>query len=131
MLPPNALSQIALIGMGGFLGSISRFYLSGVVHRIAPHLSFPLGTLAVNVLGCFLIGLLYGLTDTRQLFGDEARLFLVIGVFGGFTTFSTFGYETLALLRDAEFTLAVLSVLMHLVAGLGAVWVGDSLGRVG
>jgi CrcB protein len=131
LFPAGALSQIALIGMGGFLGSISRFFLSGLVHRIIPHLSFPLGTLAVNVVGCFFIGLLYGLADTRQLFGDELRLFLVIGVFGGFTTFSTFGYETLALLRDAEFSWAVLSVLMHLVAGLGAVWIGDSLGRVG
>ena len=117
--------------MGGILGSISRFHLSGLVHRILPHLRFPLGTLAVNVLGCFLIGLLYGLADTRQVFGDEARIFLVIGVLGGFPTFSTFGYETLALLRDAEFTWAFLSVLMHLVAGIGAVWIGDSLGRVG
>jgi CrcB protein len=131
LFPASALSQIALIGMGGFLGSVGRFFLSGLVHRIIPHLSFPLGTLAVNIVGCFFIGLLYGLADTRQLFGDEVRLFLVIGVFGGFTTFSTFGYETLALLRDAEFTWAVLSVLMHLVAGLGAVWIGDSLGRVG
>ena len=121
---------MALIGMGGFLGSISRFYLSLAIHRIIPHLSFPLGTLAVNVLGCFLIGLLYGLADTRQFFGDEVRLFLAVGVLGGFTTFSTFGYETLALLRAAEFIWAVLSVLMHLVAGLGAVWVGDTLGRV-
>ena len=122
---------MALIGMGGFLGSISRFYLSMMIHRIIPHLSFPLGTLAVNVLGCFLIGLLYGLADTRQFFGDEARLFLAIGVLGGFTTFSTFGYETLALLRGTEYTWAVVSVLMHLAAGLGAVWVGNSLGRVG
>ena len=117
--------------MGGFLGSVGRFFLSGLVHRIIPHLSFPLGTLTVNVVGCFLVGLLYGLADTRQLLGDEVRLFLVIGVFGGFTTFSTFSYETLTLLQDAEFTWAVLSVLMHLIAGLAAVWIGDSIGRVG
>lgn len=131
MFPISTLAQIGLIGMGGFIGSISRFYLSGLVHRIIPHLSFPLGTLAVNILGCFFIGLLYGFADTRQLFDDEVRLFLVIGVLGGFTTFSTFGYETLALLRDAEFTWAILSVLLHLIAGLGAVWIGDSFGRLG
>lgn len=116
--------------MGGFLGSVGRFFLSGLVHRLIPHLSFPLGTLAVNVLGCFLIGLLYGLADSRQFFGDEVRLFLVIGVLGGFTTFSTFGYESLTLFRDAEITWALFSVLLHLVVGLGAVWMGDSLGRV-
>ena len=131
MFPANPLVQIALIGVGGFFGSIGRFLLSGFVHRMIPQLSFPLGTLTVNVFGCFLIGLLYGLTDTRHVMGDEIRLFLIIGVLGGFTTFSTFGYETLALLRDAKFTWAFLSVLLHLVTGLGAVWVGHTLGRVG
>jgi len=130
LFPAGGLSQFALVGLGGLLGSIGRFYLSGLVHRILPHLGFPLGTLAVNFVGCFLIGLLYGLADTRQLFGDEVRLFLIIGVLGGFTTFSTFGYETLALLRDQEVSWAMTSVLMHLVAGLGAVWIGDSLGRL-
>ena len=130
MFPASASSQIALVGLGGLLGSIGRFVLSGWVHRILPNLSFPLGTLAVNFVGCFFIGLLYGLADTRQLFGDEVRLFLIIGVLGGFTTFSTFGYETLALLRDQEVSWAVTNVLMHLVAGLGAVWLGHSLGKI-
>ena len=131
MFQAGPLSQLALVGLGGFLGSVSRFFLSGLAHRIIPHLSFPLGTLVVNILGCFLIGLLYGLADTRQLFGDEVRLFLIIGVLGGFTTFSTFGYETLALWRDAEVSWAVASVVLHLTAGLGAVWIGDAVGRLG
>lgn len=125
------MTQIVLVGLGGMIGSVSRFLLSGFVQRLSPILGFPLGTLVVNVVGCFLIGLLIGLTETRQLFGPEIRLFLFIGVLGGFTTFSTFGYETFALLRDAESPQAIISVGLHLFLGLGAVWVGDTLGRLG
>lgn len=125
------MSQLVLVGFGGFLGSVCRFFLAGFVHRLAPYLGIPFGTLVVNVIGCFLIGLLNGLAESRQLFGPDIRLFLFIGVLGGFTTYSTFGHETLALLRDAEVSKAVTIVILHLVAGLGAVWVGDLLGRLG
>ena len=131
MFPAGFFFQSVLVGLGGFLGSICRFFLQGVAHRITPLLGFPVGTLAVNVVGCFLIGWLNGLADTRELFGPEARIFLFIGVLGGFTTYSTFGFETVALLRDAEVSRAATSVLMHLVAGLGAVWFGDFLSRLG
>ena len=124
------MTQIVLVGLGGMIGSISRFLLSGFVQRFSPIVGFPFGTLVVNVVGCFLIGLLNGLADTRQLFGSEFRLFLFIGVLGGFTTYSTFGYETFSLLRDAEFPRAILSVGFHLLIGLGAVWAGDALGRL-
>ena len=130
VIPGGILSHAVLVGLGGFLGSVCRFFVQGAAHRITPFMGFPVGTLVVNVIGCFLIGLLNGLADTRQLFGPEARLFLFIGVFGGFTTYSTFGFETVALLRDAEVTRAVTSVFMHLVAGLGAVWFGDFLSRL-
>ena len=125
------MTQIVLVGLGGMIGSVSRFLLSGFVQRLNPILGFPFGTLVVNIVGCFLIGLLNGLADTRQLFGDELRLFLFIGVLGGFTTYSTFGYETFSLLRDAEYPQAILSVILHLILGLGAVWIGDTLGRLG
>ncbi len=125
------MTQILLVGLGGFLGAISRFLFSGLIQRLTPTLGFPLGTLAVNVVGCFLIGLLNGLSETRQLFGSETRLFVFIGLLGGFTTYSTFGYETIALLRDGELARAVISVSLHLIVGLGAVWIGDSLGRLG
>ncbi|MCA9473024.1 MAG: fluoride efflux transporter CrcB [Nitrospirales bacterium] len=124
------MTQILLVGLGGMVGSIGRFLLSGFVQRFSPIVGFPFGTLVVNVIGCFVIGLLNGVADTRQLFGNEFRLFLFIGVLGGFTTYSTFGYETLSLLRDAEFHRAVLSIGLHLIVGLGAVWAGDALGRL-
>ncbi len=124
-------SQIFLVGIGGFIGSVCRFLLSGVVHRLMPVSEFPLGTLAVNVTGCLLIGVVNGLAETRQIMGPEMRLFFMIGLLGGFTTFSTFGYETLALIRDAEVLRAMANVALHMFFGLTAVWLGDALGRVG
>ncbi len=124
-------SQLFLVGIGGFLGSVFRFLLSGFVQRMVPLAEFPFGTLAVNVLGCLLIGVLNGLAETRQFIGPELRLFLLIGMLGGFTTFSTFGYETLALIRDAALVQAMGNVIVQVLFGLIAVWLGDMLGRVG
>ena len=124
------LKQLLLIGAGGFFGSIARYLVS----RLNTHIEWfaiPLGTLTVNVAGSLLIGFLIGISEKSPILTVEWRMFLMVGLCGGFTTFSTFGYETLTLLRDAEFTWAVLSVLMHLIAGLAAVWIGDSIGRVG
>lgn len=98
---------------------------------MVPLAEFPLGTLAVNILGCLLIGVLNGLAETRQVIGPELRLFLMIGMLGGFTTFSTFGYETLALIRDADLVQAMGNVMAQVFFGLIAVWLGDMLGRVG
>ena len=125
------VSQIILVGIGGFIGSVFRFLLSGFVHRLVPLSEFPFGTLAVNVAGCLLIGLLNGLAETRQVIGPELRLFLMIGMLGGFTTFSAFGYETLELIRDAEVSRAMGNVFLQVLLGLVAVWLGDMLGRIG
>ncbi len=94
------------------------------MHRLVPMAFFPYGTLAVNGLGCLLIGVLMGLSDSRSVLGPQTRLFLLIGVLGGFTTFSTFGHETLALARDGERLAAGANVALHLVIGLGCVWIG-------
>ena len=125
------MSQIILVGIGGFIGSVFRFLLSGFVHRLVTLSEFPFGTFAVNVVGCLLIGLLNGLAETRQVIGPELRLFLMIGILGGFTTFSAFGYETLSLIRGAEVFRAMGNVFLHVFFGLVAVWLGDMLGRIG
>ena len=118
------LGQLLVVGTGGFLGSAARYALSGLVHHGFPSIAFPVGTLAVNVLGCLIIGVLGGLLETRQLLGPTQRLFLLIGVLGGFTTFSTFSYETLGLLHAAEFGKSLLNVLGHVGIGLFAAWLG-------
>jgi CrcB protein len=125
----QSLKPVLLAGAGGFIGSAARYLIGGWVHRLAPFATFPLGTLAVNVCGCFTIGLLSGLIDARQVFGPEARVFLLIGVLGGFTTFSTFAYETLALARDAELARAFANVAAQVLLGLGAAWLGHGLVR--
>ena len=123
----SALIHSLLVGAGGFLGALLRYALSGLVHRQLPLTSFPYGTLAVNLVGCLLIGALAGLADFRQLFSPEARIFALIGVLGGFTTFSTFGYETFVMLRDAEYLRAAVNVGLHVVLGVALVWIGYSL----
>ena len=120
----GSLGDLLLVGMGGFLGSILRYVIGGLVHRVFTSGAFPYGTLTVNVVGCLVIGFLAGLADSRQMIGPELRLFLFIGVLGGFTTFSTFGYETLAMLRDVELIKGALSVFLHLFLGLSSVWIG-------
>lgn len=120
----QALRPILLSGLGGFIGSAGRYLIGGWVHGLMPLTTFPVGTLVVNVSGCFLIGLLGGLVESRQMFGPDLRVFLLIGVLGGFTTFSSFAYETLALARDAEFARALLNIAAQLLLGLGAAWFG-------
>ncbi len=129
-MTPYGLPQLLLVGLGGFLGSIGRFVMAGAVNRFSPALGFPIGTLTVNILGCVLIGLLHGLSETRHLLGPDIRIFLFIGVLGGFTTYSTFGFESFALLKDGEFFKTSVNILLHVVLGLSAVWIGDALGRL-
>jgi fluoride exporter len=116
--------QAGMVGVGGFLGALARFGLSGLVHRYPGTSGFPYGTLVVNLLGCLLIGVFAGLTEGRQVMSPELRIFALIGVLGGFTTFSTFGYESFMLLRNAEFLRVMVNVGVHVVAGLALVWLG-------
>jgi len=121
------LINAAMVGSGGFIGALARYGLSGLVHRQVPFATFPYGTMAVNLMGCCAIGVIAGLAESRQLFGPEFRTFALIGVLGGFTTFSTFGYETFAMLRDAEYVLVAANVGVHVVLGLALVWLGYAL----
>ena len=120
----NAIIDLVYIGLGGFIGSIGRYLASGAVHQIFPNIYFPIGTAAVNIIGCFLIGVLTGLAELRNLLSSEMRMFLLIGLLGGFTTFSTFGHETIAFMRDGEFLRAAGNVLIQVIMGLSGVWIG-------
>lgn len=126
---PRWLVEATAVGAGGFVGAIFRYGLSGLVHRVVSFATFPWGTLVVNVVGCLAIGALAGATESRQLLNPEMRLFLMIGMLGGFTTFSTFGFETFQLLRDAQRMAAAGNVLLHVSLGLTAVWAGYTLIR--
>jgi len=112
------------VGSGGFIGSLARFTVGGLVHRQLPLAIFPYGTLLVNLFGCLLIGVLAGFAESRQVFGPQFRQFALIGVLGGFTTFSSFGYETVAMLRDADYLRAGANVGISVVGGLALVWLG-------
>lgn len=120
----SVVTNAALVGLGGFAGALARYGLSGWVHRRLPLATFPFGTLAVNLVGCLAIGVLAGLAESRQVLGPHARLFAMIGLLGGFTTFSTLGWETVAMLRDGEIVRAVASVGAHVGGGLALVWIG-------
>jgi CrcB protein len=123
------MRDLLLVGGGGFLGSVSRWLVAGWVHRALGVSAFPVGTLVVNVAGCLVIGLAAGLAEGRGVLGPEARLFLLLGFLGGFTTFSTFGYETVGLARGGEDLHALANVGLHLGLGLAAVWLGGALAR--
>ncbi len=123
----TVIAQAAMVGAGGFLGALLRFGIGGWAHRRLPLTTFPIGTLVVNLIGCLTIGLLAGAAESRQLLTPETRLFLLIGLLGGFTTFSTFSFETFAMLRDGEAMRAGANVAIHIVAGLGLVWLGYAL----
>jgi fluoride exporter len=123
------MNHYLAVGIGGCLGSLARYWLSGVVQRHSTS-DFPYGTLAVNLLGCLIIGWIIGLVEYRQMFGPNVRLFLTIGILGGFTTFSAFGYETFALLRDKQHLLALGNVTANVVIGVLAVMAGWFLAKL-
>jgi len=122
---------ILFVGVGGFIGAILRYLVTNWVQDTLHTLSLPYGTLTVNMVGCLLIGLLAGLTESRNLLGPETRALILVGVLGGFTTFSTFGYETIQLLRDGESLAAFSNVGLQLCLGLVAVWIGYSASQMG
>jgi len=119
--------KLFLAGFGGFLGSVLRYSVSGFVQDVSHSIHFPYGTLAVNLIGCFAIGLLSQLAETRGFFTAETRTLVFVGVLGGFTTFSAFGNETINLWREGESSLALLNIGAHLVLCLGAVWLSRAL----
>lgn len=120
------MKSALLVALGGAIGSVARYKLSGLVLHHTEGWKFPLGTFLVNLVGCLVIGVLAGLAVKDDFFTAETRVFLFTGLCGGFTTFSAFGLETFYLLRRDELALAGCYVMLSLACGLLALWGGFS-----
>ncbi|OYU80854.1 MAG: camphor resistance protein CrcB [Flavobacterium sp. BFFFF1] len=121
------IKTLLAVGIGSFIGGISRFLLSGFFQS-KPGIEFPTGTFIVNILGCLLIGVVYGFADKGNL-TEDWRLFLATGVLGGFTTFSAFSYETMSLLRNDQPMIAVGYAGASIFIGISATFIGFSIVR--
>jgi CrcB protein len=120
--------KLFLIGIAGFIGTLGRYWLSGIIARRYGE-TFPFGTLAVNLIGCFLVGLLFYLMQERYLVNQNVRTIILIGLLGGFTTFSSLGLQTFTLLQDNEIALAALNLVASNMLGLLFVWAGYTLAK--
>jgi CrcB protein len=123
------MQRLIYIGLAGGVGTLMRYWLSEWTARRFGE-TFPTGTLIVNLLGCFLAGLLFYLMFDRDLVGPAIRTVVLIGLLGGFTTFSSFGLQTFTLLREGEMGLALINIAISNVGGLLMVWVGYSLAKI-
>ena len=117
------MQKTILIALAGLVGTLARYWLSGVVARQYGE-TFPWGTMAVNLIGCFLAGAIFYLTEERFLLSPTLRTIILIGFLGGFTTFSSYGLQTFTLLRDGEVGLATLNIAVSNTVGLLMVWAG-------
>jgi fluoride exporter len=118
------MHPIVLVGIGGFIGAVLRYLMSGFVQNLSQSVAFPHGTLAVNLTGCFLMGIFSHLVESQAGMTAEMRLFLMVGLLGSFTTYSTFSNETLNLLQDHGLSLALINMGTHIILGLSAVLLG-------
>ena len=116
------LPGIALVALGGAIGSVSRYVLSTLVLHASGSL-FPAGTFVVNLIGCLAFGAIIGAAEQRFVLTPETRAFLLVGVLGGFTTFSTYAFESFALMQDGQFAAAGLNVAGQVIAGFLGFWV--------
>jgi CrcB protein len=123
------LRDLLFIALGGALGAVSRYAVSGWAHDLLGT-AFPYGTLVVNVAGCFLLGLIAHVGQTTVYISEPARIAATIGFLGGLTTFSTFGYETFRQLEDGQWVYAVGNMAANLFVGLLAVWAGLAAARI-
>jgi CrcB protein len=112
---------LLVIALGGAIGSVARYLFSTSILRMTGTL-FPAGTFAVNVVGCAVFGAIAGAAEQRVPLGPELRAFLLIGIVGGFTTFSSYAFESFALLRDGQFAAAAVNIVGQVAGGLVALW---------
>ena len=118
------MKALLLVALGGAVGSVARYKLSGLVLHHTIDWRFPAGTFTVNVLGCLVAGVLAGLAEKHDMLSPDTRLLLFTGLLGGFTTFSAFGLETMHLLKRGDFMVAGANVVLSVMAGLVALWLG-------
>jgi CrcB protein len=123
------IKTLLLIGTGGFIGSISRFLTSRFMQNHFPS-AFPFGTFFVNIAGCLLLGLIYGFSERSSLLTPGWKMFLTVGFCGGFTTFSTFANENLALLRDGDFFHFILYTGLSVFLGITATFFGVIITKI-
>ena len=118
-----------MVGLGGGMGAVCRYMVYELCLIMVKQAWLPYGTIIVNVTGCFAIGLLGGLAESRDLFSPEMRALVFIGFLGGFTTFSTFGFELFVFIRNGQAAMAALNAAVQFTLGLLGVWAGFSLAR--
>lgn len=123
------IKTLLLVGAGGFLGSVSRFLASRLIQSNLPS-AFPFGTFFVNITGCLLIGLIYGFSDRSSMLTPGWKMFLAAGFCGGFTTFSTFANENLALLRDGNFFHFAIYTGLSVFLGITATFFGVLITKI-
>ena len=121
--------KIGWLLLAGSCGTLARYTLAGAAQRVYGG-ELPVGTFVVNVLGCLLFGFIWTLADERLIISGETRFLILTGFMGAFTTFSTFAFESSALLRDSEWLLAAGNILGHNVIGVFAILFGMALGRL-
>ena len=114
---------ILLVGSGGFLGTVARYLANEGMKKITSA-NFPFGTLVVNILGCLIIGIIYGFIEKGKLLEPELRLFLTTGICGGFTTFSAFSVENILMLRNGEFLSVFAYLALSIFLGFAATYLG-------
>lgn len=123
------MNKILLLALAGALGTLSRYWLSGMVHSVLGP-NFPWGTWMVNILGCFLFGLLWVMAYERGLIPTHLRIILLVGFMGAFTTFSTYIFESTALAQDTQWLKLGLNVLGQNALGFSALYLGYLTGRI-
>ena len=123
------MTNILLVAAGGALGAVARYGLGSLLTPLSDRPALPWGTLAVNLVGCFLIGAAFGVAEGREAPSELVRVFFMVGILGGFTTFSAFGLETATLLRSGAHGLASANIVLQVLGGLAAVWAGWAMLR--
>ncbi len=122
------MKEVLIVGLGGFAGSISRYLIqNAVLNRFIT--IFPLGTFAINIIGSLIIGVIFGFAERYQWMTQEWRLFLAIGFCGSFTTFSTFAFDNLQMIKDGNYYQLVWYVSLSLILGVALAWLGFIMAR--